>query len=46
MREAYCRWHNKLLRDVAEHEQEECGGNCSDCEDMVPGKSTGEVEDE
>lgn len=32
MKEAFCVWHEKCLRDVAEHEQDACGGNCSDCE--------------
>lgn len=29
----YCRWYDKDLRDVTEHEQEECEKNGQDCRD-------------
>ncbi len=36
MRETiYCEWHDKELKDVAEHEQEQCsrdGMYCLDCQ--------------
>ena len=36
-REAYCRWHNCLLRDVREHMQEQCeeaNMHCDKCEEL------------
>ena len=38
MRKAYCRWYDKKLEDVAEHEQEECkrnGYDCTDCPELT-----------
>ena len=35
---AYCRWYDKEMRDVTEHEQEQCaenGQDCSNCPDVV-----------
>lgn len=35
---AYCRWYEKRLEDVAEHEQEQCnenGQNCMECPDLI-----------
>ena len=29
--EAYCEWHDKPLRNVFEHEMEECRGECDKC---------------
>ncbi len=37
-KEAYCRWYDKTLKDVAEHEQEQCymnGKQCMDCDDLI-----------
>ncbi len=37
-KEAYCRWHDKPLIKVAEHEQEWCyekGMQCEDCDNLV-----------
>lgn len=37
-KEAYCRWYDKKLEDVAEHEQEQCKENgqcCTDCTDLI-----------
>ena len=34
----YCRWWNKNLEDVTEHEQERCeenGQDCGECPDLV-----------
>lgn len=33
--EAFCLWHNKPLKDVFEHEQDNCGGSCDDCENLT-----------
>ena len=30
-REAFGKWYNKPLRDVAEHEQETCSFGCAEC---------------
>lgn len=38
MQIAYCRWHNKKMEDVTEHEQEQCeesGQNCKGCPDLT-----------
>lgn len=38
MQKAYCRWYDKKLEDVAEHEQEHCeeyGRHCTDCTDLT-----------
>lgn len=35
MKEAYCLWHDKWLKDVAEWQQEQCeeaGMKCEDCQ--------------
>lgn len=32
MQEAYCRWYEKGLRDIAEHEQEQCDKNKQKCD--------------
>ena len=35
---AFCRWHNKPLREVCEWQQEQCkaaGQSCDKCEDLV-----------
>lgn len=32
MKKAYCRWWNKFLEDVAEHEQDECHKTEMECE--------------
>lgn len=49
-KEAYCRWHDKTLRSVAEHEQEMCwmsGRQCMDCDDLISADSgIGENEDD
>ena len=37
MKEAFCKWHNKPLKEVEEHKQEQCseaGMNCATCEFM------------
>ncbi len=31
MKEAYCRWFNKFLVDVKEHEMEQCTESKQDC---------------
>lgn len=31
MAAAFCKWHNKRLEDVAEHEQEQCWEQKWDC---------------
>ena len=33
MSEAYCNWCQKELRDIAEHEQEQCDKNKQKCDD-------------
>ena len=37
----YCRWYEKDLRDVSEHEQEKCyadaGLECERCQELVIG---------
>lgn len=36
--EAYCRWYGKEMKDVTEHEQQQCeenGQNCALCPDRV-----------
>ena len=38
MKEAYCRWYEKPMRELAEHEQEQCAENgqkCEDCPDLI-----------
>jgi len=38
MKEAYCRWHQKTMRELTEHEQENCetyGMKCEDCQDLI-----------
>lgn len=45
MVEAYCRWHDKFLRDVAEQEQDSCyekNMNCDDCPDRIWKENTSE----
>lgn len=35
---AYCRWYEKNMENVTEHEQEQCeeiGRDCKECEDRV-----------
>ena len=38
----YCRWYEKDLRDVSEHEQEKCyvdaGLECTRCQELVIGE--------
>lgn len=48
-KEAYCRWHEKPLREVAEHEQEQCYKNgmyCDGCDNLVVENSGTEENDE
>lgn len=45
MGKTICRWHNKYLEDVTEHEMDSCGGKCDNCEDLVI-ESGKEVDDE
>lgn len=36
--EAFCRWHDKQLRDVTEVQQEQCeenGQQCDGCPDLI-----------
>lgn len=33
MQEVYCKWYDKQLEDVTEHEQEQCKENGQDCEE-------------
>lgn len=33
---AFCRWYEKKIRDVQEHEQEQCAENGHDCCDECP----------
>ena len=35
MVEAYCNWHQKNLRDVAEHEQEQYEENKQKCDECL-----------
>ena len=45
--EAYCLWHNKFLRDVAEHESDACsdyGMYCTDCNFLISKKDDNYVE--
>ena len=38
MTEAYCRWYEKPMRELAEHEQEQCtenGQQCDKCPDLI-----------
>lgn len=35
---AFCRWHEKEMRDLTEHEQQQCeesGQHCDQCPDLV-----------
>ena len=46
MQRVYCRWYDKELRDVAEHEQEHCsenGQDCTDCQYLEVKECGGEV---
>lgn len=41
---AYCRWYEKRLEDVAEHEQEQCyenGQDCMNCPELKEDKKKG-----
>ena len=33
MAEAYCNWYQKNLRDIVEHEQEQCQENKQKCDE-------------
>lgn len=38
MFQAFCRWYNVPMKDLAEHEQEQCeenGQQCEGCPDLV-----------
>ena len=38
MKEGFCRWHDKPLREVAEWQQDQCkeaGKSCDKCQDLV-----------
>lgn len=38
---AYCRWYEKNMQDVTEHEQQQCeenGQDCDGCPDLVASK--------
>ena len=48
-KEAYCRWHDKPLREVSENEQEQCyenGMDCTCCDNLVTDNSGMEENDE
>lgn len=35
---AFCRWYEKDMKDLSEHEQEQCaenGQDCSECPDLI-----------
>lgn len=35
---AFCRWYEKDMKDLSEHEQEQCkenGQDCSECTDLI-----------
>lgn len=47
MQEAYCRWYEKTMKSLTEHEQEQCAENgqlCDGCPDLIL-KETGEGEE-
>ena len=38
MQEAYCRWYEKAMKNLTEHEQEQCAENgqlCDGCPDLI-----------
>lgn len=38
MGKAYCRWYEKPMQELAEHEQEQCeenGQRCENCPDLI-----------
>ena len=45
-REAFCRWYDKPLRDVAEHEQEACAYGCVECGFLTASGCTEQEADE
>lgn len=49
MKEAYCRWYGRFMRDLAEHQQEQCeeyGQKCDNCQDLVVEEPEGQAENE
>lgn len=35
---AFCRWYEKDMKDLSEHEQEQCaenGQDCNECPDLI-----------
>ena len=47
IQEAYCRWYEKAMKNLTEHEQEQCAENgqqCDGCPDLIL-KETGKGEE-